>query len=52
MRVIDGKAELVADLKQSKYIDTERMRLDANDAPLLTRDKTTSDVYALTVEEK
>ena len=52
IRVIDGKQELVADLRQFNHVDTLRMRLDRTDAPLLTRDKSTANIYALSVEEK
>ena len=51
LRVPDGRIERLADLTNFTHIPT-RMRLDATDAPLLTKEKSNSDIYALTLEEK
>lgn len=51
LRVRDGRVERLADLTDFTHIGS-RMRLDATDAPLLTKEKSNSDIYALTLEEK
>jgi Tol biopolymer transport system component/DNA-binding winged helix-turn-helix (wHTH) protein len=51
LRVRDGRVERLADLTNFTHVDS-RMRLDATDAPLLTKEKSNSDIYALTLEEK
>jgi Tol biopolymer transport system component/DNA-binding winged helix-turn-helix (wHTH) protein len=52
VRFRDGRVERIADLTNFTHIDTGRMRLDATDAPFLTKEKSNSDIYALTLEEK
>jgi Tol biopolymer transport system component/DNA-binding winged helix-turn-helix (wHTH) protein len=51
LRVRDGRVERLADLTNFTHVGS-LMRLDATDAPLLTREKSNSDIYALTLEEK
>jgi len=52
--VPDGKAELVLDLSEVHLIGAVAFwfGLDPNDSPLLLRDNGTSDIYALTLDQK
>lgn len=54
VRVKGGEPERVVDLKDWRMTgyDSFWMALDPTDAPLLLRDNSTSDLYALTFEEK
>jgi hypothetical protein len=49
-----GEAKLVVSLKHSPYIGTNGpwFGLDPTDAPLMLRDASTTDVYALTLADK
>jgi hypothetical protein len=46
-----GEAKLVVSLKDFRFIGF-RFGLDPTDTPLILRDVSTTDVYALTLEEK
>ncbi|HTW77914.1 MAG TPA: hypothetical protein VME23_00085, partial [Terracidiphilus sp.] len=52
--VTGGEAKEVVDLKDFRFTGTLGLwfGLDPTDAPLMLRDVSTSDVYALTLEEK
>ncbi len=52
--VTGGKAKIAIDLKGFPFTGTNSLwlGLDPTDAPLMLRDTSTSDVYALTLEEK
>jgi hypothetical protein len=52
--VTGGEAKMVVDLKGFRFTGTLGLwfGLDPTDTPLMLRDVSTSDVYALTLEEK
>jgi Tol biopolymer transport system component len=54
IQVKGGEEELVADLKDWRFTSSywAWMGLDPDDAPLLMRDTGSTDLYALTLEEK
>lgn len=52
IRVIGGRAERIYDMKDWHSTGSGWMGLDPTDAPLLLHDHGTSEIYALTLEEK
>ena len=52
IHVLGGEAERIRDMKDWHSTGSGWMGLDPTDAPLLLRDIGSSDIYALTLEEK